>query len=170
MKFHCALSIWDYEEALRLHRHQKSGRQVCFLLLYRIVPVLCVVGLVLLGAFDVRTHTLSGWITFSFAIALLWVGIVMALVPRENLRRAFKRNAFAGQISITVDDSCVLIEVPEISETKVFWSGFIDMARSNKVTLLYISKDCFHILPTSAMTAEQQMELSTTIERNLVRK
>ena len=170
MKFSCKLSFWDYDRALRLHRRQKFSRWVCFLLLYRVVPLLSVVGLVLLGAFDQRAHTLPTWLLLSFAVALLWAGILMAAAPRENVRRAFRRSASMSETSICVDDQGVLIQVPGVSETRMFWKAFLATARDDKVILLYTSKDCFLIFPTNAISVEQQMELSATIERNLARK
>lgn len=49
MTFSYTLTVWDCREALRLHRIQKVSRRVSFLAIYRIVPVLAVIGLVLLG-------------------------------------------------------------------------------------------------------------------------
>jgi hypothetical protein len=57
-----------------------------------------------------------------------------------------------------------------MKETKWFWNGFVGVAQNDKLLLLYTKKDCFLILPTSVMTAEQRMELSMLIERNLARK
>jgi hypothetical protein len=170
MKFSYKLSQWDYGEASRLHRHQKVGRRVRFQFIYRVVPVFCVVGLVLLGAYDIKAHTLPAWLLLSFAITLLWLGILMAFAPRENVRRAFRRSVTAGQISICVDDEYVLVQVPGVSETKMVWKAFVGIARNDKMILLYTSEDCFLIFPTSAMSMEQQIELNSAIDRNLARK
>ena len=170
MRFNYVFSIWDYDEALRLHRRQKARRLLCFLLLYRIVPFLSLTGLVLLGASDIKAHTLPAWILLSFAIALLWIGILAAFIPRENARRGFRRSALAGQTTINVDGNGVVIQVPGVRETKMFWAGFVAVAQNDKLLLLYTSKNCFLVFPTSAMALEQRVELSATIDRNLTRK
>lgn len=170
MTFSYTFSVRDYDEALRLHRRQKASRRVRFLLLYRILPLFCVAGLVVLGALDIRAHTLGNWILLSFAIALLWVGILGVFAPRNNVRCGFKRSAPAGQTTIRVDDECVLSQVPGISETKWFWNGFVGEARDEKLLLLYTSKDCFLIFPASGMTVEQWKELNEIVDRELPRK
>ncbi len=170
MTFNCTLSVGDYDEAFRLHQRQNAGRWVRFLLLYRIAPVLSVVGLVLLGAYGPKTNTLPGWLVLSFASALLWVGIVTGLASRNIARRRHRQNAGQDQCSVFVDDECVLIQVPGVSETKRFWNCFVAVARNDKIILLYTSKDCFVIFPISAMSVEQKMELITIIQRNLARK
>jgi hypothetical protein len=170
MEFEFKLSLWDYEEAERLHRRQNVGRQARFLLVYRAVPVLSAVGLVLLGAYGSSTPTLPGWLVLSFVAALLWIGILFAFAPRTRISRRVKRDAGAGEIRVCVDDECVLIQNPGVSETKRFWNSFLDVVRNDKVILLYTSKDCFIIFPARNMTAELQAELTATIERSLTRR
>ncbi|HEY1806265.1 MAG TPA: YcxB family protein [Terracidiphilus sp.] len=170
MKFEFKLSLWDYEEAERLHRSRNAGRQARFILFYRVVPVFSAVGLVLLGAYGPKAQTLPGWLMISFIATLLWVGISFVAAPRTRISRRLKQDAAAAAISISVDDQCVLIEVPGVSETKRVWKSFVDVARNDEVILLYTSKDCFLIFSTRAMSAEQQAELMATIERNLTRK
>jgi hypothetical protein len=170
MKFKLKLSRSDYEEAERLHRRQNVGRQVRFLLVYRVVPILSAVGLVLLGANAPQAPTLPGWLVITFVAALLWIGITSVSAPRVRISRRIKQDATSGELSVYINDECVLIQVPGISETKRFWNSFVDVVHDEKVTLLYTSKDCFTIFPFRAMTADQQAELLTTIDRNLTRK
>jgi len=170
MRFTYSFTVWDYGEALSLHRNQKLSRRVNFALLYRIIPALAVVGLVLLGVYEPKVKTLGAWVGFSFVIAWLWIGIMLAFAPREHIRRGFKRSAPAGQATGSANGECVLGQVPGISESKWFWNGFVDVAQNDKLLLLYTKKDCFLILPTSVMTAEERMELIALIKRNLARK
>jgi hypothetical protein len=170
MTFNCTFSVWDYEEAFRLHRRQNTGRRVRFLFLYQLVPVMSVAGLVLLGAYGPTAKTLPGWLVLSFASALLWAGIATGLASRNLARRRFRQNGGRDHCSVDLDDERVLIQVHGVSEMKRFWNGFVAVARNDKIILLYTSKDCFVIFPLSAMSAEQTMELTTIIQRNLTRK
>jgi len=170
VKFDCNLSFSDFEEASRLHRRQKTSRWVCFLLLYRIVPVISTAALVLLGAYGPRAHTLPDWSLLSFVVALLWAGILIAAAPRENIRRAIRRSAWKGEASICADDEGILIQIPGVSETRIFWRGILSTAQNEKVNLLYTSKDCFLIFPTSAMSEPQQAELNELVARHVVKR
>jgi hypothetical protein len=170
MRFSYTFTVWDYGEALRLHRGQKISRRVSHLLLYRVIPVLAAAGLMFLNAFSVKAQLQITGLLLSFAIALLWIGIMLALVPYEAVRIGFKRCAPSVQITASVDDECVLIQTPGISEIKTFWNGFVSFAQNDKISLLYFSEDRFLLFPTGAMPSEQRQELVATIERNLVRK
>lgn len=170
MRFGYSFTVWDYGEALKLHRNQKISRRAKFILFYRIVPVLAVVGLVFVGAHEPRVKTLGGWLGLSFVIAWLWIGIMLAFAPRDQVRRGFKRGAPAGHATIGVDEEQVLVEVPGINEAKWFWNGLVGAARNEKLLLLYTNENCFLIFPASGMTAEQWKELNAIVDRKVPEK
>lgn len=94
----------------------------------------------------------------------------MAFAPGERVRSSFKRSAPRVQTNISVDDECVFVTIPGVSETRWFWSGFAGLAQNDKLLLLYTNKDCFLILPISTMSADQRVELSEIVERNMLRE
>jgi hypothetical protein len=168
MKLDYKLTLDDYRIALKLHRRQETSRGIKFLVLYRAVPLLSVAGLVLMSALDVRPQATS---PISFGIALLWFGVMFLMVPYYEVREGFKRLCSGGVAApssfVSIDDEGVRTEVPEKSETRTHWSGFVSFAENDEILLLYFSANCFLPIPVRAISPEQHKELNDFVARYL---
>lgn len=169
MRIICSPTFWDYEQAFRLHRSRTLATRIRYFLLYRIVPVLAAIGLILLNAFDVKAQRQTAGMALGFLIALLWIGVLLLLVPSEEVRRNFKRKAKSDNIVFEIDDDKVLIEDLGFSESRMFWRSFISFVKNDKVALLYYSKECFLLIPTEALSSIEKFELCAIVDRNLKR-
>lgn len=167
MKLEYILTLDDYGAAMKLHRRQKNSTRIRFFVLYRVVPVLSIAGLVLMSALDVRPQVTS---PISFGIALLWLGVMLFLAPYYEVREGFKRFCRGGQAAprslVYIDDEGIRTEVPEKSETKTLWSGFVSCAGNDSILMFYFNENCFLLIPVREISAEQRKEVDGLLTRH----
>jgi hypothetical protein len=68
-----------------------------------------------------------------------------------------------------MDKERILSGLPEVSEERYFWNAIVGFAQDEKMTLLYLDKDKFLLLPTYALSPEQRTELNELVARHVVK-
>lgn len=170
MKLEYTLTLRDFKEALKLHRHQRFARSV----VPWIGPILLLVSLTCFIVFSVKKD-----LEFSAqALAVLAGALVVTIgTPiarfislRKSYNRLFPANREDRRSFLEIDDEGILRKLSGVSELKVHWSGVFDFVQNEKITMLYTNRDCFLLFPTQVMSSTQRAELNELIGRHLVKR
>ena len=168
------LSLADFKAALRLHGRQRMWRRVSYTFFYVIVPILAIVGTALfvfghfLGKIDLDSpyRIILG--------VLLWLSIFLPMMQFINIRRSFKAIFPSASkdraAAINIDDERVISSVVGLSEGAFYWPAIVEFAQDEKITLLYIAKNRFLLIPTSAFSPSQRSELDELVAQHLIKR
>jgi hypothetical protein len=167
MRLSYELTLRDFKAAYRLHsRGSFSLRMRPYI--WPTVTLLCIIGLIV---FSVRHDLQIVGLCLSIGTGALVGAIGTPILRFINIRKGYKRlfppHRKDRTATIDIDDERILREIPGMSELRLLWTGLFDFAKDDKVMLLYTNKDCFLMIPTAAMSSEQQLELSECVARHL---
>lgn len=170
MKLNYTISFADFKAAQRLHRHQKLGRRISFILLYVAVPVLAVLGWFCWPLPSSTPAAVSLGLGI-LEVVLVWFAISLPISRIYETRKGFKRLFAPTRMDrsnfVEIDDERIFYATPGISETKFSWNAVVEFAQDEKVTLLYVSKRAFITMPTPDFSPEQRAELNALLARHL---
>jgi hypothetical protein len=167
MKLTYTLTLADFNAAFRLHRRQKRYRRFA-LYVWPLLTLACLVGFVAFGA--ARRLDLMGYCLAIGAGAL--VGSIASPILRIiNIRKSYDRLFPSTRTDrssrVDIDDECIVREIPGMSQLKIPWSGLFGFVQDERITLLYMNKDCFLMVPTQALSPAQRVELDDLVARHL---
>ena len=164
------LTLLDFKAAWRLHRRQKFSRRISPYL-WPLMTIACLVGAVV---FSVTKNMQLLSVCIAVGAGTLTISLVRPILRAWTIRASFKRLFHPKHPDrtsiIDVNDERILRELSGMSELKIPWSGVYSVAGDEKITLIYTNKDCFLMIPTQAMSADQRTELNDLVARNLVKR
>ena len=161
------LTLTDFKAAYRLHRRQRFSRQVAFYF-WPALLVACLIGFLacsVLKRIDLAENCVE--VGGGALVASVAAPILRFINVRKGYRRLFPSARTERRSYCTVDEECIVREIPGMSQLKVLWSGLFGFAQDDKVTLFYTNKDCFLIIPTQALSFDQGIELRDLVGRHL---
>jgi hypothetical protein len=170
MKISCKIALVDFKAAQRLHIRQKLIRRI-FVYVW---PVLALVSLIGCVVFCITEHSELFAYCLILGIFPLSCTIGFPIGRMFTVRRLFKRSFHSShggpEQIIDIDNERIIVERPGISEVKFPWTACVDFAQDESVTMLYVSKNKFYIIPTPALSQDQRTELNDLIARHLPRE
>jgi len=139
------LSESETTKAMQLHGRGAKSTLIAF----------CVSGLILglVGIFTKFTI-----IVFCAIIGgvLGYFAVIFALIP-FNARKQYKENrALRNEITLELTDHGISFR-SDSGESKLKWSDIHKWKHANKIFLLYITSNMFHMVPSRALTDEGQL-------------
>jgi hypothetical protein len=168
MKINYTLTMADYKAALRLHRSQKFSRRLNRF----IYPFLAILLLFITLCLKSGTEVFGEF--FALGQFCLLMSIGKPIERYFNRRKCFKRIFLSAQedrnISIDINNDCVLSEIPGVVAEKYFWNTIVAFVQNEKITMLYVYEDRFLFFPTAVLSSVERIELNDLIARNMVRK
>jgi hypothetical protein len=172
MNFSVSITLEDYQEAMKLHRSQKLTRRLCHYLPYFILLFAAAAIFVFLAFFDTRQSppsiSESVCAVLFFAMAL-WLPIGRRQIIRKRFGEVYPPGQTDKTVSVDIDDDRVVYSHPGFIEAKYSWSTILDTVQNNKLTLLYVSKNCFLLIPVTLLLAAERSEFNALIARHLAR-
>lgn len=163
-------TIKDYRAGLRLHYRQKLTRRIAHFAGLWMLPVF-VLLMYAPTVYDKLTKSKEYLGGFGWLIVALACSLVVPLLQYYGVNKQFKR-LFPHQqtgrgVSIDINDDRVVFTIPSISEGTYYWTGIIDFAQDERITLLYVGKNRFIFFPTQALFADQRNELNDLVTRHV---
>ena len=181
MKIEYALTFADYRAAMRLIRRRIVGRMVEYIVLERVIPLLAIIVLAATILFAPRWNGHPAITSSRFFIILLnlepfFLTIsIFALAGRFfGERKNFKSNFPSARTDrnshIDIDDERIVTGIPGVSETKYTWAGIRAFIQDERITMFYVDRGRFVMIPTPALSRAQHTELDDLVARHAVRR
>ncbi len=170
MRLEYSLTLADFKAARVLHRRQRFSRR----LIPWIGPILLAVSIIgfLLGSLISNLQLASQSLGLAAGAVVFTVG--MPISTAFSIRRSYNRLFHAGQkerrSEIELNNEFITRRLTGMSELKVLWTGVYDFVQNDRVTLIYTNKDCFLIIPSHAMSADQRSELDDLVARHIMKR
>jgi hypothetical protein len=164
MTLNYTLTLADYQAALRLHRHQKMGRQLSWSFWFRIMPViggLLLTWVLFTGFVEKRGFGQNPSVTFVPPVVFLFLPLIHLNLERKQFNRSFPPHG--RSLSIRIDEDGVVCTNQGVSESTFNWNAVVGFAQDSKVTMLYIDKTRFLFFPTPVMSSDERAELGNLI-------
>jgi hypothetical protein len=171
IKLSYTLTLSDYKAALRLHLRQSIGRRFAVAVLRIVIPTVAAAGLIVFLLFKARGTELSAsFITVEIGLIFLSIALPIARYfdTRICFKRIFPNAATVPTISTEIDDECIRIQSPGVSEGKFYWKAIVKFDQDDKVTMLYIDKRRFLFFPTEILSQSERAEFKALADLNVV--
>ena len=174
MQLTYTLTLADIKNALRLHRKQDLRRQIEFLILYAIFPVLAFLGSIAFILLPFSGHTELAPMFLRANVVLIFLSFFFYFyrvdIVRKTYKRLFPPTRTDQNSNIDIDDERIFSRTPGVSEDKYFWTAIIAFAQDDKMTLLYLDKNRFLLFPTRALSIDQRTELNDLVARHITKR
>jgi len=159
------ITLADFKAAFRLHRRQRVTERM-IIVLCLLLTIACVAIPLLLGpnSWLSQCCVSVGWIFLSLSIILPTNLIYQA---HRSYKQSFPLSRTERATSTVIDDEQILTTIPGVSVTKYLWNGVLGFAQNENITLLYMAKHRFLLIPTRAFSPEQRTELNELVKRHL---
>ena len=171
MKIEYRFSFADYKAALRLHAKQTLyGRISPYIYLFVLISSI-------LGAFWVSGHDDLAWLASIFAggIGGGTTGVILILFYRPFMIRKSFKQCFPPSIeqrflTLEFNDEHFVSEISGVGKGDYQWDSILKVVQNEKCILFYIAVKKFIILPPSAISPDQRVELNDLIARHVTNR
>jgi hypothetical protein len=170
------LAFEDYAEANRLLLLNTTlRRKVSYYLFVRFglwygIPLLGLAAAGFLVILYAPGYAMNELVGSAVAIAA-WagaIGIISQVAYRMKLKRLYKEQKLAREISLRADEGGVFVaRIDGTSETRFAWPAFDKAVESEQAFVLFPSLRMFLPVPKRAMTPEQQQEFRALLAAHL---
>jgi hypothetical protein len=179
MKLSFTLTLADFKAAYRLHHSQKLGGRGGYTFLFIWLPIMAFLGLILFIVLSFYGDQELANGSSGFAIFSVLCLCSLYLLARRSfvIRRQVKANSrkFPPHQSdinkiVDIDDERIIVVIPESYESKFFWKVVVAFAQDDLMSLIYITRKHFILIPARVMSPDQRTELNDIIARHVTKR
>ena len=171
MTLNYTLTLADYQAALRLHRHQKMGRQLSWSFWFRVMPViggLLLTWMLFTGFVEKKGFGQNPSVTFVPPVVFLLLPLIHINLERKQFKQSFPPHG--RSLSIRIDENGVVCTNPGVSESAFNWNAVVGFTQDSKVAMLYIAKTRFLFFPATVMSSNERAELDNLIASHGIKR
>jgi hypothetical protein len=158
-----------YKTAQWLYLKKRPASMVFYIVLYWLIPLAGLVCLFLTLADFLEGRRFLAWTLLKTELPFIVYGLIVVIWRQISLRRGYSglypRNT-QKRATFSYDEQQCISAIPGRSQGKVYWSAMSSVAQDKQITLLFMGRKRFLMVPTQSLSAQEWSAIRGYIAAN----